>query len=78
MATLDEILEDLKTKRDEIELKIHLASRDLQRDWEDLEDKWSKFKARAGIDRTAHDVTSAFENLGDELRRGYDRIKKAL
>ena len=78
MASMEEIIDELKTRRDEIQVKIHLASKELQRDFEDLEGKWEKFRSRAGIDRTAEGVASAFELLGEELRRGYERIKKAL
>ena len=78
MATIDEIVEDLRTKRDEIEVKLHLASKDLQRDFEDLEEKWEAFRGKAGIDRTAKGVASALDLLGDELKQGYERIKKAL
>ncbi len=78
MATVDEIVQDLKTMRDEIQVKIHLASQELQQDFEDLEDKWEQARAKAGLDRTAQGVGSALELLGDELKRGYDRIRKAL
>lgn len=78
MRTVDEVVEDLKTLRDEVEVKIHLASKDIQQDFQELEDKWETFRAKAGLDRTAKGVGSAFELLGDELKRGYDRIRRAL
>jgi len=78
MKTVDEVVQDLKTLRDEVEVKIHLASKDIQQDFQELEDKWDSFRAKAGLERTAKGVGSAFELLGDELKRGYDRIRRAL
>ncbi len=78
MPTVEEIVQDLKTKRDEIEVKIHLASQELQQDFHDLEDKWEQIRSKAGLDRTVEGVGSALELLGDELKRGYDRIRKSL
>jgi len=78
MSSFDEIIQDLKTKRDEIELKIHLASKDVQRDFEELEGKWHEFRRKAGLDQSAQGLGSALGLLGEELKRGYERIKKAL
>lgn len=78
MQSVDDIVQDLKTMRDEVEVKIHLASKELQQEFHELEDKWEQLKSRSGIGRTAEGVGSALELLGDELKRGYERIRRAL
>ena len=37
---LNALWERLKTQRDELRLKAHLASAELKDEWEELEDKW--------------------------------------
>lgn len=78
MSRVDEILQDLRTKRDEIEVQLHLASKEAQQEFQELEEKWDQFRSKADLSRTAQDVGSAFEALGDELKKGYERLKRAL
>lgn len=78
MRGIDEILDELKARRDEVRVKLHLASKELQQEFEGLEEKWERFKAKAKLDRTAQDVAAALESLGEELKRGYERIRSAL
>lgn len=78
MATIDEILSDLKTKRDELKLKIHLASKEAQVEWEQLEQRWNEFSSRAHVEESAEGISAALRQLKDELVRGYERVKKAL
>jgi hypothetical protein len=43
MAEIDEIIEDLKQTRDEIRVKINLASKEVKDEWEELEEKMEDF-----------------------------------
>ena len=45
MADLDDIIEDLKQKRDELRVQIHLASKEVKDEWEELEEKMNDFSA---------------------------------
>ena len=78
MSEFDEMIADLKQKRDELRVQIHLASKDVQDEWEELEDKMQKFAARAELDKTGEGLSDAFKSLGDELVRGYERIRDAV
>lgn len=78
MPDFGNVVEDLRRARDEIRLKIHLGSKDLQDQWADLETRWKRFEARAQLGRTAEDVTDAVRILGSELKEGYERLRKAL
>ena len=78
MPTIDDVLQDLKTLRDELKLKIHLGSRDAQEEWHRLEERWDEFSAKARVDESAEGISSALRLLKEELVRGYERVKKAL
>ncbi len=78
MADLDDILEDLKQKRDELRVQIHLGSKEAQEEWEELEEKMKRFSERAQLERTGEDVGEALGNLGHEIKAGYQRLWKAI
>ena len=78
MADFDQLLADLKKTRDEIRLKIHLGSKEAQEQWSVLEKKWDTFAAAAQLHESAKDVGAAARLLGDELKSGFESIKKAL
>lgn len=78
MSDFDDLVADLKRKRDELRLKIHLASKDAQTEWEELEEKMQEFSSRAELGKTGEDLGSALGKLGEELKLGYKRIHKAI
>jgi hypothetical protein len=78
MAEFSKVVEDLQRTRDEIKLKIHLGSKELQDEWSELEKRWDAFESRAELDRSARDVGDALKILGSELRDAYHRVRKAL
>ncbi len=47
MTDFDELLEELKQKRDELRLQMHLASKGIKDEWEDLEEKMEDFAGEA-------------------------------
>ena len=78
MADFDDILEELKQKRDELRVQMHLASKEAQEEWEELEDKMKEFSRRAQLERTGDDVGEALGNLGREIKQGYQRLRNAV
>ncbi len=78
MADIDDILEDLKQRRDELRVQMHLASKDLQDEWEELEGKMKEFSERAQIEATAEGIGDALGGLGHELKLGYERLRDAI
>ena len=52
MNDFDDLAGSLKQVRDELKLQIHLASKEVQDDWEELEGKMENFAAKAGLDET--------------------------
>ena len=85
MAEIDEIIEELKQKRDEIRVQINLASKEVKDEWEELEEKMEdfsgkakQFAANAELKKTGAGIGDALGQLGGELKQGYDRIRDAL
>lgn len=78
MSDFDRLVEDLKKARDEIKLKLHLASMDAKEEWTDLEQKWDEFSTRADMNRSAEGVGDALDQLGGELKQAYQRFRNAL
>ncbi|MGH9576834.1 MAG: hypothetical protein ACRD3R_05290 [Terriglobales bacterium] len=80
---LTKLVDDLKRQRDEIKLKLHLAKADARDEWNKLEVKLEQVKgkldtARQEAGTTAGQVGKALELAVDELKKGYERIKKLL
>ncbi len=86
-ARLDELLESLERERDELRVKVHLASRDAKDEFEALETRFDALRARissASIDAkgTASEVGDVVgetaRKLADDLRDGYRKIRETL
>lgn len=84
MADIDEIIEDLKQRRDELRLQIHLASKEVKDEWDELEEKMEEFTGKAKefaeeakLKETGEGLGEALGKLGHELKLGYQRIRDA-
>jgi SMC interacting uncharacterized protein involved in chromosome segregation len=80
---LDELLEKLKQGRDELNVKIHLGKAEAIDLWQETEDKWRHL--RRELDRINHDTDDVARDVGaaamllaEEIRHGYERLKKLL
>lgn len=78
MKDLDDLLEELKQTSDELRVKMHLASKDVQDEWGELEGKLQYFADNAGIGETGEGVGKALGQLGQELKLGYERVRTAI
>lgn len=85
MADIDDLIEELKQKRDELRVQIHLASKEVQEEWDDLEKKMEHFAGEAKqfadeakLKETGSGLGDALGQLGHELKLGYERIRDAI
>ena len=85
MADFDDLIDELKQKRDELRVQMNLASREMKDEWDELEEKLDEltskaknFASEARVRETGEGVGRALSNLGDEIKLGYERIWKAL
>jgi uncharacterized coiled-coil DUF342 family protein len=85
MADIDDLLDELKQKRDELRVQIHLASKEVKDEWDGLEKKMEDFSGKAKqfaddaeFKKTGTGLGDALGQLGQELKLGYERVRDAL
>jgi D-mannonate dehydratase len=78
---LDALKESIEQLRDEIKLKAHLGKAEAVEELEKLEKKWDSFLEQykpvaeeAG--KTAENTGAALGLVADEIKAGYERIRK--
>lgn len=77
------LMEKLKTERDEINVKLHLASMDAKEEFAEAEKKWEQVKlkmaeiADEAVD-TSEEYVAKAKIVGEELKDSYSRIKDRL
>lgn len=74
---LTAIMKDLEQRRDELKLQLHLASKDAEDEWTELQAEWDKFLTKSEFDKSADEVGEAARQLGLKMKAAYDRLKKA-
>ena len=84
---LDDLLESLRQQRDELRVQMHLAGVEAKQEWERLEKKWTRILAeksaeskplREAVEESTKDVSAALEQVAEELKRGYQRIRDSM
>ena len=80
---LEKELEDLRTTRDELRVRLHLGRLDAQSQWEQIEKQWqhveSKFKHAGEAGREiAEDIGEATSLAVEELKEAYEKLRKHL
>ena len=78
MSDYDDLKEELTKLRDEIQLKMHLASMDMKDEWAGLEKQWGDFASKARVHESSEGIGNALDSLGVELKAAYHRFKDAL
>lgn len=80
---LKKLSEKVKQYRDEARVQMHLAREDVKDEWDDLEQDWDRFRTK--IDEVLHDTENASQEarqtaskLGEDLKSGYQNIRKKL
>ncbi len=78
---MQKILDSLAQQRDELIVQAHLAKLEAMEEWENMEGKLVRLRAKASqvgdtAGDSAKDVKVAAKQLADEIARGYDRIRK--
>lgn len=80
---LTELLDKLRQGRDEVGVQIHLGKAEAKDLWKETEDKWRSLRSQLDkIDDdtgdTAKDVGAATMLLAEEIKKGYERLRKLL
>jgi hypothetical protein len=79
----DNLIDKLKTERDEIALKLHLASMETKEEFEGAEDQWHLIKTKAAeiaddSVETSEEFIAKAKIVGEELKETYQRIAKRI
>lgn len=80
---LAQLIAELKKQRDELAVRIHLGSQQAQAEWErvtaKLEELTKQYEpVKDAAKETGDNVWAALKLLGEEVRTGFDRIRKSL
>lgn len=81
--SLNEMINKLSQQRDELNVKIHLANMGVRDEWEVLEKKWGHLVDKSNqvgkeLEPAAEGVHAALSLLGEEIKAGYLKVKRAL
>jgi hypothetical protein len=79
----ENLLDRLQVERDEINLKMHLASMEARQEFEEAEKEWQRLKIKAAeiadeSVETSEDFIVKAKIVGEELKDAYHRIGKRL
>ena len=77
------MLDELKTERDELKVRLHLVKLESSEEWQKLEHQFAKFESKARILGSAaadasEDVGAAAKLLAEEIRDGFKKIARRL
>ena len=78
MADISDIIADMKQKRDELRLQLHLGTKEAADEWEELTSQWDKFLTASQFDKSSDEVGEAARQLGLKMKDAFDRFKKAV
>lgn len=79
----DRLMDKLKTERDQINVKMHLASMEAKEEFAEAEKKWGQVRTRASeiaddAVETSEEYIAKAKVIGEELKDTYHRIAKRL
>jgi hypothetical protein len=77
------MIDKLREQRDDINVKIHLANMEVRDEWQELEQKWGQLVDKTmhfnkEVEPTVESVHAAISLLGEEIKEGYRKVKRAL
>lgn len=79
----ENLLDKLQIERDELNLKLHLASMEAKQEFEEAEKQWHHLKIKAAeiadeSVETSEEFIAKAKIVGEELKHAYKRIGKRL
>src|SRR3546814_19468027 len=78
MSALDDLKADLAKLRDEAKVQVHLGTMETKQEWEEIEAKWTRFVAEAGLHKSGEGIKAALQSLGHDLRAAYQRLPQTV
>lgn len=80
---LAELISTLKQQRDELALKAHLGTMESKEEWDRVSAKFDQLTsdfepAKNAVEESAGDVWESLKLVAEEVKSGFDRIRKNL
>lgn len=80
---LSELISSLKQERDELRVRMHLASQEAKDEWNALEKRYEKLNEdyqplKNAVGESAGQVVESLKLVAEEIKHGFDRIRKSL
>jgi len=80
---LHRLVDELKEQRDELRVRLHLAKAEARDEFEKLEKRWEHARGRLAVigkeaGEVSKDVGDAARLVLDEIRAGYQRVRKLI
>jgi hypothetical protein len=80
---LERLADELKERRDELRLKLHLAKAEARDEFERLEKRWAHVRSRLAViakesGAASKDVGEATRLLLHEIKAGYQRLRELV
>lgn len=75
------MVDRLRQERDELRLKLHLATAEARDEWDKVEAKWADVEARmpqvkAELKDSGQNLRAALEMVTEEISNRYERIRR--
>ncbi len=82
-SAVEALIKALKQERDELKLKMHLASMDAKSEYDRLSAKIDELNGQyepvsSAVGETADNVFAALKLAGEEMKSGFHRVRKAI
>ena len=80
---IDQIIAALKQQRDELHLQLKLGNAEVKKQWDELEKQLAKLTSKAELigdiaEQTGEQVVEAARMAADEIKKGYERIRRMI
>jgi ElaB/YqjD/DUF883 family membrane-anchored ribosome-binding protein len=80
---VNELIETLKQQRDELRVKLHLAGEEAKQEYERISGRIGDLieqsePAQEAIQETAANVWAALRLAAEEMRAGFERVRKSI
>lgn len=80
---LQKLMRQLEQERDELKMKLGLAKLEAREEWQELEKKMATLRSRMKVvggeaKETSADVGAAIDVVAEEVKDGFDRLRKLI
>ncbi len=80
---IETLIEGLRQQRDQLKVQLHLAQAEAKEEWDEAEKKLQHLTAKLDqvgkeTGKASEEVFEAAKLVAEEIKRGYERVRKLL